>query len=128
MIDILADALSLAMQDLNLHLIFRRKHREQTFAVQVGQFSTGRVGQFWTGADTEKRILGRCRAESDPARKLDSHYAEKQNLCCNGRRHDRTAYVFDLERCAATLRESPAIHRRSSTNSVAPHSSNTRTG
>jgi len=42
----------LAVQDLDFHLNLLIQHREHMFAmVQVGQFSTGGVGQFYSGAN-----------------------------------------------------------------------------
>jgi antitoxin MazE len=42
----------LSVQDLDFHLNLLNQHREHTFAlVQVGQFSTGGVGQFYSGAN-----------------------------------------------------------------------------
>jgi hypothetical protein len=43
----------LSVQDLDFHLNLLNQHREHTFAlVQVGQFSTGGVGQFYSGANS----------------------------------------------------------------------------
>ncbi len=48
----LANALTLAMRDVNFHLKLLIQHREHAFAaLQVGQFSTGGVGQFYSGAN-----------------------------------------------------------------------------
>jgi len=54
---VLANALPLSIQDLDRHLKLHRKHCEQVFAIQVGQISTGGVGQFYSGANTSARKL-----------------------------------------------------------------------
>ena len=57
----LPDALSLAVQDLYFHLKLLVQHRERVFAQsQVGQFSTGGVGQFYSGANNKPRIACAC--------------------------------------------------------------------
>jgi hypothetical protein len=49
----LPNSLALSMQDLDLHLKFLCYHCEHVFAsVQVGQFSIGGVGQFYSGANS----------------------------------------------------------------------------
>jgi hypothetical protein len=49
----------LSVQDLDFHLNLLNQHREHTFAlVQVGQFSTGGVGQFYSGANTSSCSRG----------------------------------------------------------------------
>ncbi|GAC1420731.1 MAG: hypothetical protein NVSMB64_29670 [Candidatus Velthaea sp.] len=56
----LADALTLAMQDVNFHLKLLVQHREHVFAaLQVGQFSTGGVDQFYSGANigNKRRLM-----------------------------------------------------------------------
>jgi hypothetical protein len=53
----------LSVQDLDFHLNLLNQHREHTFAlVQVGQFSTGGVGQFYSGANNGHRLPAETRA------------------------------------------------------------------
>ena len=55
----LPDALSLPVQDLYSHLKLLVQHRERVFAQSKGgQFSTGGVGQFYSGANTDNAFQG----------------------------------------------------------------------